>query len=88
MARAAQFGQGIEREWFDVRELAQYASVSERTLRSWIHRPENALPAVRVEGKILVRKSQFDAWLERHSLARLAAVDVDAIVDSLLRDAQ
>lgn len=88
MARRAKAEQGIEREWLDLRGLAQYAAVSERTLRSWIHRAENALPAVRVEGKILVRKSQFDVWLERYRLSSVAAVDVDAIVDALLRDAR
>ena len=40
-----------------------------------------------VDGKILVRRSQFDAWLERHTIKPGASVDVDAIVDGLLRDA-
>jgi len=52
-----------------------------------MHRQNDALPAVRVDGKILVRRSQFDAWLERHRIKTDVSVDVDAIVNGLLRDA-
>lgn len=57
-----------EMAWFDLRRLRSYAPVSERTLRSWIHCPVDPLPAVRVRGKILVRKSVFDEWLGRHTI--------------------
>ena len=77
----------IDREWLGIRELTKYASVSDRTLREWLHRTTDALPAVRVDGKILVRRSQFDAWLERHRIQPRARVDVDAIVNSLVRAA-
>ena len=77
----------VEREWLCIRKLTQYAAVSERTLREWMHRQDDALPAVQVDEKILVRRSQFDSWLERHSIKRTNAVDVDAIVNDLLRDA-
>ena len=78
----------IDRGWLSLRELTEYASVSERTLREWLHRSTDALPAVRVDGKILVRKSEFDAWLERHRIQPDASIDVDAIVDGLLKDAE
>jgi excisionase family DNA binding protein len=77
----------IEREWLSLRQLTEYASVSERTLREWLHRGSDALPAVRVDGKILVRRSQFDAWLERHRMEARAQIDVDGIVNSLVRHA-
>lgn len=83
MASASQ----IDREWFGIRELTKYASVSDRTLREWMHRQNDPLPAVRVDGKILVRRAQFDVWLERHRIQPSATVDVDAIVNELLRDA-
>src|SRR6266853_1683203 len=41
-------------EWVDLKALTGYACVSERTLREWIHRPENPSPAVRVGTKLLV----------------------------------
>jgi excisionase family DNA binding protein len=68
-------------EWMDLKALQAYACVSERTLREWIHLPENPLPAVRVRGKILVRRNDFDKWLENH---RVQAVDVSCIVDELV----
>jgi len=76
----------IDRGWLSLRELTEYASVSERTLREWLHRSTDALPAVRVDGKILVRKSEFDAWLERHRIQPDAPIDVDGFVNAVLRD--
>ena len=73
-----------EREWFGLRRLSEYADVSERTLRSWIHSPVDSLPASRVGGKILVRRRDFDAWLERHRIIPLASEHVDDIVQEVL----
>jgi excisionase family DNA binding protein len=70
-------------EWLDLKALRQHACVSERTLREWIHRPTNPLPAARVGVKILVRRSTFDRWLEDHSLK---AVDVGCIVDEMVAE--
>ena len=69
--------------WLDLRRLREYAAVSERTLRAWIHSPVDPLPAVRVGGKVLVRKSEFDSWLERHRIK--PAGEVDAIVREVLQ---
>jgi excisionase family DNA binding protein len=68
-------------EWLDLKALQGYACVSERTLREWIHRPTNPLPAARVGTKILIRRSTFDQWLENH---RLKSVDVACIVDEMV----
>ena len=68
-------------EWLDLKALQQYACVSERTLREWIHRLDNPLPATRVGMKILVRRSTFDQWLENQ---RLKNIDVSCIVDELV----
>ena len=70
-----------QREWLDLKALQQYACVSERTLREWIHRPLNPLPASRVGSKILVRRSAFDRWLEGH---QVKSVDVGDIVEEML----
>ena len=77
----------LDREWFSLRQLTEYAAVSERTLREWLHRETDPLPGVRVDGKILIRRSLFDTWLERHRIQPRSSVDVDAIVNDLLRDA-
>jgi excisionase family DNA binding protein len=78
----------IDRGWLSLRELTEYASVSERTLREWLHRSTDALPAVRVDGKILVRRSEFDEWLEHHRIRADAPVDVDGIVNGLFEDVE
>jgi excisionase family DNA binding protein len=71
-------------EWLDLRRLTEYAAVSERTLRAWIHDPVDPLPAVCVGRKILVRRQEFDAWLERHRVRPLEAVVVDGIVREMV----
>jgi excisionase family DNA binding protein len=68
-------------EWLDLKALTRYACVSERTLREWIHRTRNPLPATRVGTKILVRRNAFDQWLENH---RVQSVDVGYIVTEVL----
>lgn len=68
-------------EWLDLRRLQEYAAVSERTLRAWIHSPVEPLPAVRVGAKILVRKSDFDRWLEQHPVR---PIDLGCIVEELV----
>jgi excisionase family DNA binding protein len=70
-----------QREWMDLKALTRYACISERTLRDWIHRTSNPLPAAQVGTKILVRRSTFDQWLENH---RLQSVDVACIVDEMV----
>lgn len=77
-------GAAIEPEWLDLRHLRAYAPVSDRTLRSWIHDPVDPLPAVRVNGKIFVRKSVFDDWLEHHTIRSLASADIDDIARDVL----
>jgi excisionase family DNA binding protein len=67
--------------WFDLRRLRDYAAVSNRTLRTWIHSPVDPLPAVRVGTKILVRRSEFDAWMECH---RIKQVDLGCIVEEIV----
>lgn len=78
----------IDREWLSLRQLTEYAAVSERTLREWLHRLEDPLPASRVGTKILVSRAQFDAWLERRRIQPGAQVDVDGIVEQLVRSAR
>ncbi|MBI4271555.1 MAG: hypothetical protein HY615_14565 [Candidatus Rokubacteria bacterium] len=66
--------------YLSLKALAAYSSLSTRTLRSFINRPPaEALPCYRVtEGKLLVRRSEFDAFIAQYraqgkpSLARVA----------------
>jgi hypothetical protein len=55
--------------FMSLRALAAYSSLSVRTLRSFIDRlPHEALPCYRLPGggKLLVRKSEFDAWISAY----------------------
>jgi Helix-turn-helix domain len=72
-------------EWLGLRQVSRYASISERTLRSWIHSPVDPLPAVRISGKILVRRCELDAWFGKHRIKPLEEVDIDAILKDTLR---
>jgi hypothetical protein len=74
-------------EWMDLKAVQSYACVSERTVRSWINRAQNPLPAVQVEkGKILVKRSQFDRWLEAHAYRPTESIDVGRIVDEVFTE--
>ena len=73
-------------EWLDLRALTEYACVSERTIRGWMHLPEDPLPGVQVGKKILVRRSHFDEWLERHPLKSTNGLDVSAMVDQIVAE--
>ncbi len=75
----------IGTEWLGLRQVTQYADISERTVRDWIHSPVDPLPAVRVRGKILVRWAELDAWLGRHRVTPLKTADLDSIVTEVLQ---
>ena len=75
----------LSREWLGLKDLSHYAAISERTLRSWIYSPVDRLPAAKVCGKVLVRRSDFDAYLERHWIKPLEEVNLDAIVKDVMK---
>jgi len=68
-----------------LRALAAYSGLSVRKLREFLSDVLHPLPHYRVGGKILVRRSEFDAWVTvyRHR----GAVDVDEIVNEMLKGA-
>lgn len=68
--------------WVSLRGLAGYSGLSVRKLRACIIRPVSPLPCYRVDGKILVRRSEFDAWMQafRHT------PDLDKLVSDVLAD--
>ena len=53
--------------YLGLKALATYSGLSVRTLRSHLDgQPDVALPCYRVGGKILVRRSEFDAWIAQY----------------------
>jgi hypothetical protein len=66
--------------------LAAYSSLSRRTLQNLLGDPFDPLPSYRVGAKLLVRKSEFDAWMARRrnrkatAAGDLAAADAAALL--------
>lgn len=69
--------------YLSVRSLATYSGLSVRTLRSYLTHAADPLPHYRVGGKILVRRSDFDAWARHFRVAR-PSVDLDTLVSDLV----
>jgi excisionase family DNA binding protein len=69
--------------FLSLRALASYAGLSVRTLRDHLAHPARPLPHYRIGGKILVRRSEFDAWIAAHR--RVGLADVSGIVNEVLR---
>jgi hypothetical protein len=55
--------------FLSLKALAAYSSLSPRTLRAFLDLPsDEALPCYRTpgHGKILVRRSEFDVWMQQY----------------------
>lgn len=86
--------------WLSLEALSRYSGLSVRSLRARLSDPERPLPHYRmrephvvpsasgkrrtVTGKILVRRSEFDAWMQRFKYLP----DVDRLVADVLADLQ
>jgi hypothetical protein len=69
--------------YLSLRALAVYSGCSVRWLRDRLTDPHHALPCFRLPGgKVLVRRSEFDAWLARYR--QVGRPDVDRIVTDVL----
>jgi len=67
-----------------LRTLSLYAGLSVRSLRNHLRSLDHPLPYFRVGGKILVRQTDFDAWLVAFRADPLARVN--AIVSRVLTE--
>lgn len=71
--------------YMPLRLLATYSGLSVRTLRSYLVDRGSPLPHYRIGGKVLVRRSEFDAWASRFRVSTTGAVDglVREVLDGL-----
>jgi excisionase family DNA binding protein len=69
--------------YLPLKELSQYSGLSLRKLRQHLTDPVHPLPHYRVGGKILVRQSDFDAWMNNFRVATTAR-GIDTIVDDVV----
>ena len=70
-------------KFLDIKQLVQYSTFSASTLRGYLSDPETPIPFFRVNRKILVKKSEFDRWMEQF---RGENNDLDHIVDEMTND--
>ena len=69
--------------YLSLRALAGYAGVSVRKLRALLDDAAHPLPCYRIGGKILVRRSEYDAWAIRYR--HEGRGDVDRVVFDVLQ---
>ncbi len=67
--------------YLSLNALATYSGLSVRTLRTYLGHVSHPLPHYRVGGKILIRRSEFDAWIAAYR--RVGNPDIDQIVDDV-----
>ena len=72
-----------EDTFLDLKQLAQYSTFSDSTLRGYLSDPEKPIPFFRVNRKILIKKSEFDRWMEQF---RGENNDLDPIIDEMISD--
>ena len=58
----------LKDEYFDLRGLSAYTSLSVSTLRG--HIKADGLPCYLLRGKILIRRTDFDVWISRFRVNR------------------
>jgi len=51
-------------KFLDLKQLVQYSTFSDSTLRNYLSDPDNPIPYFRVKRKIIIKKSEFDRWME------------------------
>ncbi len=71
--------------YLDLRALAAYSCCSVRWLRDRLADRAAPLPYHRVEGKILIRKEDFDEWMT-HFKTVAPRDHVQAVVDDVLAE--
>ena len=70
----------LKDQYFDLKGLSVYSALKIPTLRD--HIIKSGLPCFKVKGKILVRRSEFDLWIEQHRCNKKQ--DINNIVQDVL----
>jgi len=67
-------------QYFDLPGLKAYSCIPVPTLRDYIKR--DGMPCFKLRGKILVKRSEFDKWMDEHRVD--AANEIKEKVDEVL----
>ena len=73
----------LDDAYLDLKNLSRYAGLGVRTLRGYLAHSARPLPHYRVGGKILVKRSEFDRWIDGFRVAQPESLD--ALVADVLR---
>jgi len=71
--------------YFDLQALAVYSCCSVRWLRDRLTDRTHPLPYHRVEGKLLVKREDFDRWIDHYRVCRQPG-ELDRMVEEMLQD--
>jgi hypothetical protein len=83
--------QDSEDRYFNLVDLAAYSSLSVRRLRGFLRDPMRPLPHFRPggpDGKVLVKRSEFDGWMEKHRQREAAQADLSTHLGRLIAEAR
>ncbi len=73
----------LDDAYLPLKRLAAYAGLSVRTLQGYLKHAVSPLPFYRIGGRVLVRRSEFDAWAQQFRKTQ-DGCDVTAIVDDVV----
>jgi len=73
----------IDTGYFDLQALAAYSCCSVRWLRDRLTDRTDPLPHHRVEGKLLIKREDFDRWISHYRVCQQPN-EVTRIVDDIL----
>lgn len=69
--------------YVDTRELSRRLSLSQRTIRTYLHQPDNPLPAYQIGNKLLFFWPEVQAWVRKY---RVKTINTDVMVEDLIND--
>ena len=72
----------LKDQYFDLRGLSAYSSLGVPTIRE--HIKLRGLPAFKVKGKLLIKMSEFDKWMEGYRQNK--AQDLDVLVEDVMKE--
>ncbi len=74
----------MEPGYINLRDVSTRLSASPRSVRAYVNRSDNPLPAYRIGGKLLFCWDEVEKWVEQHRVRMPDVnVDVDALIDIL-----
>jgi hypothetical protein len=73
----------VEDAYLSLKQVSAYGGLSVRTLRGYLTHAVHPLPHFRIGGRVLVRRSDYDAWAARFRV--VPAERVTDLVDGLLK---